>query len=293
MAQRYTQRTDSQPPDDRTYSPEVTSFEQSPGSSQCRARISPLVTDLLIIIDSSSFVKKNFSVFYKFFKIFSTAAFSAGTGEHSRRNSPMVEAVRTALELIPRPSGGLLTPGDCQMRPVSVPSSSQRIWRRPNADSNRIRHYPFHDLLSFAAINSISAVLNQFKVKRNVPQEKTNTQNNRTKMVLSGSKPRQYHFLLPRAAGRSNLAGRFLPGTERLNRFCSLSPLLFQGFLQNHVLDFYGATPLGSTNISQIVPFVNDSASLFSRLVPSLHSQSQPGSGKNPAAQTASFPSGL
>ena len=106
MAQRYTQRTDSQPPDDRTYSPEVTSFEQSPGSSQCRARISPLVTDLLIIIDSSSFVKKNFSVFYKFFKIFSTAAFSAGTGEHSRRNSPMVEAVRTALELIPRPSGG-------------------------------------------------------------------------------------------------------------------------------------------------------------------------------------------
>jgi len=35
MAQRSTQRTDpSQPPDYRTYSPEVTSFEQSPGSSQ-------------------------------------------------------------------------------------------------------------------------------------------------------------------------------------------------------------------------------------------------------------------
>ena len=219
MAQRYTQRTDSQPPDDRTYSPEVTSFEQSPGSSQCRARISPLVTDLLIIIDSSSFVKKNFSVFYKFFKIFSTAAFSAGTGEHSRRNSPMVEAVRTALELIPRPSGGLLTPGDCQMRPVSVPSSSQRVWRRPNADSNRIRHYLFHDLLSFAAINSISAILNQFKVKRNVPQEKTNTQNNRTKMVLSGSKPRQYHFYFHALRGGQTSLGVFSPELNALTAF--------------------------------------------------------------------------
>ena len=72
MAQRSTQRTDpSQPPDYRTYSPEVTSFEQSPGSSQCCMGMAwPFHASLIIIKEIPTNVKRNFSVFYKIMQIF-------------------------------------------------------------------------------------------------------------------------------------------------------------------------------------------------------------------------------
>ena len=68
MAQRSTQRTDpSQPPDDRTYSPEVTSFEQSPGSSQCSAgQIFPFHASFIIILEFPPDVKRKFLIFSDF-----------------------------------------------------------------------------------------------------------------------------------------------------------------------------------------------------------------------------------
>ena len=76
MAQRYTQRTDSQPPDDRTYSPEVTSFEQSPGSSQFRGAGRSLpVAYLPIIKENSPSVKREFDVFYENSRFFRFSVF--------------------------------------------------------------------------------------------------------------------------------------------------------------------------------------------------------------------------
>ena len=60
-------RTDlSQPPDYRTYSPEVTSFEQSPGSSRSRGAEDVLSAACpYIIIENSPRVKRNFTGFSK------------------------------------------------------------------------------------------------------------------------------------------------------------------------------------------------------------------------------------
>lgn len=63
--------------------------------------------------------------------------------------------------------------------------------------------------------------------------------------------------------------GRF--STEGLDGLGGLRPLLLDGRLQDEVLDFYGATLLGSANISQTVPFVNAFPSSFSQSVPAFH----------------------
>ena len=150
----------------------------------------------------------------------------------------------------------------------------------------------------------VSFVLNpSFQSDYKCPLKSCNICNMRTKKeVLPGIPPKQYHLSLFRPILEAvkvrydyplNLCRCLTRIPESPYGSSVFGSLLFDGLLQNHVLHLYGATLLGSANISQIVPFVNDSASLFSRLVPSLHSQSQPGSGKNPAAQTASFPSGL
>ena len=78
MARRSTLRTDfSQPPDDRTYSPEVTSFEQSPGSSQFRGAGRSLpVAYLPIIKENSPSVKREFEVFYENSRFFRFSVFS-------------------------------------------------------------------------------------------------------------------------------------------------------------------------------------------------------------------------
>ena len=79
LPQRYTQRETEavQPPDDRTYSAEVTSFyEQSPASSQCalcfpeKSADSPY-TRLNIIPPHLPFVKHKFRNNHKIFNVFS------------------------------------------------------------------------------------------------------------------------------------------------------------------------------------------------------------------------------
>ena len=66
LPQRYTQaQTEAvQPPDDRTYSAEVTDFSQSPASSQCARIVSPY-TRSNIVTSSSPFVKRFFGNNYK------------------------------------------------------------------------------------------------------------------------------------------------------------------------------------------------------------------------------------
>ena len=107
MARRSTLRTDfSQPPDDRTYSPEVTSFEQSPGSSQFRGAGRSLpVAYLPIIKENSPSVKREFDVFYKiymdsrFWAKFFAPRLESAAGEPERQpglvRAPGVPAVRS------------------------------------------------------------------------------------------------------------------------------------------------------------------------------------------------------
>lgn len=72
MAQRSTQRTDpSQPPDYRTYSPEVTSSLSNLPVHRSSALLGFLShADLLIIKEKCAVVKRIFSVFYKNLQIF-------------------------------------------------------------------------------------------------------------------------------------------------------------------------------------------------------------------------------
>lgn len=48
-------------------------------------------------------------------------------------------------------------------------------------------------------------------------------------------------------------------------------PLLLNGLFQDHILHLYGATLLGSANISHLVPFVNAFPPSFSQAVPAFH----------------------
>ena len=72
MAWRSTQRTDlSQPPDYRTYSPEVTSSRSNlPVHRSAAGRVFPFHASLIIIKDFPRNVNRNFYVFYEILKIF-------------------------------------------------------------------------------------------------------------------------------------------------------------------------------------------------------------------------------
>ena len=96
-------------------------------------------------------------------------------------------------------------------------------------------------------------------------------------MVLPGIPPKQYHLSLFRPIVKAvkvrydyplNLCRSVPVRPESPYGSSGFRPLLFQGFLQNHVLHLHGATLLGSTNIAHLVPFVNAFPSLLSQAVP-------------------------
>ena len=100
----------------------------------------------------------------------------------------------------------------------------------------------------------------------------------KTRCARNGSSWSSPSPLVPDKEGESS---QLLLGLERLHGLLVCLPLVLNGFLQEHILDLYGASSLASANPSQTAPFIKAFSPPPSHPLSKPTTYSQPRSGKN------------